>query len=227
MTARQRVVGALAGKQRPDAANACSIESGAVLVLTVSVAVVAIPARSLGKFYREQCINGAKCVDNSWIIGRAKAEAHKSKRVRTDDVISTLAVLSGRLVFDRHEALGWRSRTVGIRWSDPHVVAGNSELFCEVPAIGVNPALNVVVPGVGCVSHRLGLNRVTGEVGDFRTCQQCGDLGGECERRVAGIFFPAILLCDGTIANDEGDGFPDHGPPAVKLSESLGCFAAY
>ncbi len=46
------------------------------------------------------------------------------------------------------------------------------------------------------------------------------------ERRVAGIFFPAILLRDRTVAKDKADGVAHHRPPALELAQSAGSFAA-
>ncbi len=79
------VVGSFTGEQRPGAANSRAVERRTVLVLPVSVAVVAVPAWTLGKFSAQQFIDNLDRVHHSRIIGRAQAEAHQSQRIRTDD----------------------------------------------------------------------------------------------------------------------------------------------
>ncbi len=71
-----------------------------------------------------------------------------------------------------------------------------------------------------------GLFGVAGEVGDVGPGQQRGDFRGQGERRVARVFFPAILLGDRPVAQNEAGGFAHHGPPAVELAQSFGGLAA-
>ena len=58
------------------------------------------------------------------------------------------------------------------------VVSLDAELLCEVAAVGVDPALDVVVPGVGRIAHGLRLFGMSGEIGDI------------CRRRAAPRFLP-------------------------------------
>src|ERR1019366_6918805 len=74
----QFVVGSFTGQQRPWAANPGAVERRSILVLPVAVAVVAIPAWTLGKFYSQQFVDDLDRVDHSRIVGRTQAEAHQS-----------------------------------------------------------------------------------------------------------------------------------------------------
>ncbi len=56
--------------------------------------------------------------------------------------------------------------------------------------------------------------------------QQRRNFGGQRERRIARVFFPAILLGDRTVAQNKADGVAHHRPPALELAQSFGRFAA-
>ena len=196
-------------------------------MFTVAVAVVAIPARSLRKFDRQECVDGAKRIEDPRVFGGAQTESNQRQRVGADDVISALAILPGRTVLDWHESLCRRSRAIGVGRRDAHVIAFDSELLGEITSAGVYPALDIGVPCVGGVAHDLSLLRMTGEVGDVRSRKQSGNFCRESKWGIAGVFFPAILLRHGTVSNDEAGGIADHGPPAVEFAQRLGCLAAH
>jgi len=77
-------------------------------VLTVSVAVVAIPARTLRKFYAQQFIDNLDRVDHPRIVGRAQAEAHQSQRIRTYDFHRPRFRAADGAILDRDESLQGR-----------------------------------------------------------------------------------------------------------------------
>src|SRR5208283_5137500 len=100
MPARQSIMRALSGQQWPGPADAGSVEGGAIFVLAVAVAVIAVPARSLGQFHAEQGVDRAQRVEDARIIRRAQAETHQRQRVGADDVVSALPILAGRTILD-------------------------------------------------------------------------------------------------------------------------------
>ena len=57
MPGSESVVRALSREQRPRTTDPGSVEGGSIFMLAVTVAVVAIPARSLRKFDREQRVD--------------------------------------------------------------------------------------------------------------------------------------------------------------------------
>src|ERR1700675_2184222 len=79
-------MGSFTRQQRPWTANSSAVVWRSVLLLSVSVAVVAIPARTLGKFYAQQLIDDLDGVQHSPIVERAQREAHQCQRIWTDDL---------------------------------------------------------------------------------------------------------------------------------------------
>src|SRR5579871_4744319 len=134
-------------------------------MLPVAVSVVAIPARSLRQFDGEQGVDSAERVDDAWIIGRAQTKANQRERIRADDVIGALAVLARRTILDRNESLRRRSRAVrGVGRGNTNVVAFDSKLLCQVASVGIDPALDIVVPGIRDITHGLRLIGMSGLV---------------------------------------------------------------
>ena len=60
--------------------------------------------------------------------------------------------------------------------------------------------------------------RVPRCVGQLGGDEQRRDFGRERKRRVAGLFFPAILRTDGTVPREECGGAADHRPECVSLA---------
>src|ERR1700683_3468996 len=153
-------------QKRPRSPDAIAVEGRAVLVLPVSVVVVAIPSRSVGKVYAQQRIDDPNRVQNSRIIRRAQPEAHQSQRVRTDDRYRWR--VRGHTILDGNEALERRGCSVTIKRRDTDVIAIDSDLPSEVCACSVCPAFDVVVPSISHLAknlRRLGLSNRLGEIG--------------------------------------------------------------
>jgi hypothetical protein len=62
--------------------------------------------------------------------------------------------------------------------------------------------------------------------GDLRGADEAADDGGEGGGRVAGVFFPALLVGDGGVADQEAGGALDEGktsqlprPPAFQMRQ--------
>src|SRR5260370_30751183 len=53
----QFIVGSFTREKRPGAANPRAVKGGAVLLLSLAAAVVAVPARTLGKLYAQQFVD--------------------------------------------------------------------------------------------------------------------------------------------------------------------------
>ena len=142
----------LTGQKRPGTANASPIEGTAVVVLAIAVAVVTVPAGTLWKFCAQQRVDHFEGVQDSGIVRSAQAEADKGQRIGTDDLRGTHSPLTRGAVLDGNEALQGRGRTVTIG-RDTDVISFDVELAREIAIDGVGPALDVVVPGVGCVAQ--------------------------------------------------------------------------
>ena len=125
-------------------------------------------------------------------------------------MISAFAVCAGRAVLDGNKSLRGRGGAIGVGRGDADIVACDAELLREIAPSRIDPAFDIVVPGIGGVAHCLRLFAVPGQVGDVSPGQQRGDFGGQSERRVARIFFPAILLGDRTIAKNKARGLAHH-----------------
>ena len=80
-----------------------------------------------------------------------------------------------------------------------------------------NPVFERRVPGVGGFAQIRRDARVSVPVGVVGRDEERGDLGGERERRIARVFFPAILRADGTMAHKAG-GAPNRSASIVALT---------
>src|SRR5208282_4660058 len=128
-------------------ADPSAVEWRSIRVLSVAVAVVAVPGRTLGKFCAQQFIDDLDRVDYSRIVGRAQAEAHQSQRVGADD-LHRPRVWTGTAILDGNESQQRRSGSVAVVRRDADVVAFHSNLPREIAVHGVCPTFYVVVPGV-------------------------------------------------------------------------------
>ena len=195
-------------------------------MLAVAVAVVAIPSRSVRKICAENLIDDLDRVQNSGIVRRAQAEAHQGQRIGADDLDRQCVGFADGPILDGNESLQRRCDSVAILGSDPHVIAFDAGLAGEIAVYRVGPALDVVVPGVGILAQKfggLGLAHGLREIGGN---QQSSDFSGQRKRRIAAILFPAVLLRDWAVGDDEGRCFAHHRPPALVFTEAAGRIAA-
>ncbi len=193
-------------------------------MFSVTVAVVAIPTRTLGKFNAQQFIDDLDRVDHSRIVGRAQAEAHQSQRVRTDDLHRRYSPT--RTILDGNKSLQGRSGSVAVWGRDAHVVAFHAHLPGEIAVHRVRPAFDVVVPCVRHLAQKFGGLRLAHRLREIGGNQQRGNFGGHGKRRITTVLFPAVLLRNRAVGRDEGCGFVHHGPPAIAISEAARRFAA-
>ena len=105
---REFVMGALSGKERPQSADARTVERAAVIVLAIAVAVIAPPAWSGRQLYLEKRIDHRDGVADARIVRRAQPEAHQREGIGTYDRPSLLIGLAWGTILDRHKAVGWR-----------------------------------------------------------------------------------------------------------------------
>ena len=151
-------------------------------MLPVSVAGVAVPTRTLGKYYAQQFIDDLDRVHDSRIVGRAQAEAYQSQRIRTDDLHRRRTRTASGAILNGNESLQGRRGSVFVRRRDAHVVAFHAELPGEIAVDSVGPAFDVVVPCVGHLAQKFGRLRLTHRVRQIGGDQQGRDFGGQRER---------------------------------------------
>src|SRR5208282_3414532 len=131
------------------------VEGRSVLVLTVAVASVAVPTRTLRKLNAEQSIDDLDRIQHSGIVRSAQAEAHQSQRIGTDDLDGRRVWTCGPIL-DGNKSLQGRGGSVPVGGRDAHVVAFNPDLPGKIAIYRVRPALDVVVPGVGHLAQKFG-----------------------------------------------------------------------
>src|SRR5262249_10117604 len=156
---------------------------------------------------------------NAGIVGSAESESYQRQRVRTDLLGDGNVWRRPWPVFDRDEP-ALRRRGVGyLNGCNPHVVAADTGLLCELRSRDVDAGLDAVVPRI-CrlteVFRNGGLLRLFGQVGRN---EQRGDLDSYRKWGQPRILFPAILFGGGSVPDDEGDGSSDHRPEAAPFVE--------
>src|SRR5213593_5284454 len=117
------VVCALAGQQRPGAADASSVEWPAVSVFPVPVTLIAMPGRTLRRVDPEHRVDDLHRAHDARIIWRTQPEAHERERLEADHQGRWSDRFIRRPVLDRNESLT-RGRGISpIRDGDTHVIA--------------------------------------------------------------------------------------------------------
>src|SRR6185437_13936214 len=158
ISSRQFVVCAFSRQQGPGAANAGSIKRRTVGMLSVSIVVVAVPARTLRNSHLQQCIEDFNRVQNPGIVWCAQSESHQGQRVWTDNVGSLLPALADRTVLDGDKSICGRCRAVAQRWRNPHVIAGDTDLARKIAVGRIRPAFDVLVPKIRELTQILALS---------------------------------------------------------------------
>src|SRR5262249_33059283 len=142
---RELVMGALSGKERPQSADARTVERAAVVVLDIAVAVIAPPAWSGRQLYLEKRIDHRDGVADARIVRRAHPEAHQREGVGTYDRPSLVISLAWGTILDRHKAVGWRGGFRRFGRGDANIVT----LHADRRARDIGPALDLIVPDIG------------------------------------------------------------------------------
>ena len=94
----------LAGQKGPAASNPGTVERPAVFVLTVAVAIVAMPARSWGQIDLQERVDCPHGVENARVVCGSQPETYERERVGAHHQCGFLAARLRRPVFDRDEA---------------------------------------------------------------------------------------------------------------------------
>src|SRR2546421_5783995 len=134
-------MGALSGKERPQSADARTIERAAVVVLAIAVAVIAPPARPGRQLYLEKRIDHRDGVADARVVRRAQPEAHQREGVGTYDRPSLAIGLAWGTILDRHKAMGWRGRFRRFERGDANIVTLDTSLRADRRARDIGPAL--------------------------------------------------------------------------------------
>ena len=142
------VVTTLADKEGPASADPGPVVGAAISVLTVAIAVIAMPDRPVGRLGTQERIRDDQARQDAWVIGSPKSEPHEREEVGSDDRIAW----DDRSVRREHCAIG-HSVEIGapaayLRRRDPHVVAVHAILRREGRARGECPVLDRGVPVV-------------------------------------------------------------------------------
>ena len=216
------IVGALAGEQRPCAALSPAFVGAAVLPLAVAVVVVAPPAGAEGRVALEDGVDDLERVDDERVVGAADAVADKFEEACIDNLAGLEVLLLVRGAVGDMDVAGSDLVVVeglaGSRRADPHVVV--LDVGIEDAFGGGGPLVEMGFDPVG-VAFEKGCEFVgLLGAGDVRRADEAGDDGGEGRRRVAGGLFPALLLGDRGVADQEGGGAFDQRED-VEVAETI------
>ena len=168
-------------------------------------------------------------VDDEGIVGAADAVADELEEAGVDDLAGLEVVLfAGAAVGDANAAgrdlIVVEGLADGGR-ADAHVVA--LDVGVEDALGGGGPLVEVGLDPVGVALEEGGEFAGAVGAGDVGGADEAGDDGGESGGGVAGVLFPALLLGDRGVADEEGGGAFDEGEDvevaeAVELPETPG-----
>ena len=134
-------------------------------------------------------------------------------------------VLGGRNVLDVDIALEARRAFPRLNRRDPEVISCYVVLPAPVRTGRVHPAFNRCIPNIGDLAQVCCDGRFVIQIGQIRGSQECSDFRSDRERRVAGIFLPAILWAHRAVSNQIARGSPHHRPKPGQISIGQ-CFFA-
>src|SRR5262249_53279507 len=121
-------MGALSGKERPQSADACTVERAAVVVLAIAVAVIAPPVWSGRQLYLEKRIDHRDGVGGAGIVRRAQPEASQGGGMGISDGPGWVISLAGGTFLDRHKAVGWRGGFRRLGGGDANIIPLDADL---------------------------------------------------------------------------------------------------
>ena len=145
----QFVVGALAGEQRPAAADPRAVKRRAILMLAIAIVVVAMPGGARRRLDLEQCVDDFDRVAHARVVGRAQAEAHQGQRVRADQMTGVARVLGGRDVLDTTRPPGNAAASPAASERCGRNIRRRRICGAPVGAGDVHPAIDGSVPNIG------------------------------------------------------------------------------
>ena len=188
---REFVMAALAGQNRPGAADARSIESAAVILLPIAIVIVAAPARTLRQVALEHAIDDFDRIAHDGIVRRTNAQPHQVKKIAADNVprrMQAAAIGDGE---HRGVGIGVRIGRLRIGGIDPDVVTRKT--FDQLTARGDGPFFNMRGQPVRILQNKIRGARFAALFGELRGANQAGNDRGERRGRIAGVFLPAFL----------------------------------
>ena len=144
---------ALAGQQRPGAADASSVEWPAVSVFPVPVTLIAMPNRAARRVDPEHRVDDLHRAHDARIIWRTQPEAHERERVEADHQGRWSDRFIRRPVLDRNESLTRGRGLSPIRHGDTHVIAVDGVLVGQFRSRYIEPSFDAGIPCVGCLAQ--------------------------------------------------------------------------
>src|SRR4051812_46192239 len=202
-TGRKLVMAALAGQKWPSPAFSKTMIRSAIDALPVTVVVVSSPARAVGSFDFQQCIDYTKRVLEQRISCLANAVTHQFEKSAIHNFLGGKLGGLARSAISDHQACSIRilatvriSRVGGI---DADEMSTN--VRDEGSLRGNGPRVHVRFQKIRVLLNELGnpvvapLSRIGG-----CTCER-SNIGRQRRRRIAAGFLPALLLCDRAVAD--------------------------
>jgi hypothetical protein len=117
------VVAALARQNWPRAADPGPIESAAVILLSITIVIIAAPARALRQVAFEQAIHDRNGVPHEGIVRGTDAQPHQVKKIAADNVSGGLHAAAIGDCEHRGVRVGVRIGRLGISGVDANVMA--------------------------------------------------------------------------------------------------------
>src|SRR5438132_914574 len=106
-----------------------------------------------------------------------------------------------------------------------HVISLDAALLREVAILRVAPALYIVIPAISRLTQVRGRFLLSDSIAKVGGCQQSGNFNRQRERRVAGVFLPAVLLSDWTVSHNKFSCTLHQFPPTLQVAERVLGFA--
>ena len=136
-----------------------------------------------------------------------------------------LRALPRSTIFDRNITVQRRGCAIGFRRRDANVISLDADLLREVAILRVAPALYIVIPAISRLTQVRGRFLLSDCIAKIGCCEQSGNFNRQRERRVTGVFLPAVLLSDWTVSHNKFSCTLHQFPPTLQVAERVLGFA--
>ncbi len=215
------VVSTLARKKRPATPNARLLEGAAIGLLSISTFRRAGPPRAGRRLMLQGCIDDLDRVEDARIIRRTQAETYKSQCVRTQDVHRFLVSAAERMVRHLDAQMTDLLLLYSFGRSYADIISVHTILPGQRRSRYVGQFVDRVKPRISGLAKKSGLGEVTGGLNEISGGQERRNFGGDGVDGIARGGFPAPLLRDRPLLQQEASSTVDHGRRIVGVESIL------
>ena len=213
MSRGQLVVTSFAGEQRPRTSPAPAYKRTTIFALSISVVVVAAPARAEGSIHFQHGVYNLEGIHDDRIVGFADSVTHQFQKTRIHDFFGRKYVPHAGLTVRNGDGPLIRIfvwiRIIRLLRKDADVVPGHA---WKQSAFGCDsPAVDMAFQEIGVFFQVFRGRHIASVTGKACGADQSGDIGRQRGRGIPADLLPALLRSNGSMADQISSRPHDHG----------------